>query len=103
MEIKLTDEQVERMVKQTVEAYVMNKLKGKIDKVMKDNYHFHQSIANAMRDSVNNIMREKIDGALSNSEISVFFDPESITQSVTDAISHQFTKKVKEAIQDIMY
>lgn len=103
MEIKLTDEQVNRMVKQSVDSYVRSQLKPKIDKVIKDNYHFHQSIAQEMRESVDRIMREKIEVALNDKQISNFIDSKAVSKSVADAVLDRVSEKISEAVQDTFY
>lgn len=103
MEIKLTDEQIEKHVQQSINQYVMSKVKGKIDKVIKDEFTSFQDIQAEMRESIDRIMLEKVERALEDKGVSKFIDSKMISDSVSEAVLEKVSEKIRDAVQDTFY
>lgn len=103
MEIKLTDQQIEKLVEKTVKDYIMQHYKKKIDEVMKSRYHFHQSLSNEMKDSIRDIMEEKVEKSMTNKQLSNFIDVNKVSDAVADKVLEKVSENIGDAIRETFY
>lgn len=103
MEIKLTDEQIEQYVQKTIEKYVMDRAKQKVDKVIKEKFTSFQNLETEMRKAIQDIMREKIEKSMSDGDVSRFMDTEQISREVSDAVLGEVADNISRAIQSTFY
>lgn len=103
MEIKLTDEQIEKLVEKTVRDYILQNFKKKIDDVMKSKYHFQQNISDEMKKAIVSIMEEKVENSLSNRELSEFVDVDKVSQAVADRVLERVSNNISDAIRETFY
>lgn len=103
MEINLTDKQVEQMVEKIVREHVLNKISKKVDEVLKEKYHFHQSIANEMRDAMTRVMERKVNESITKKELYYFVDKDKVSQDISDKVLREVSRNISEAIQNTFY